>query len=230
MPIVIGIAGASGSGKTTFAKMIEAELVKFGISVEHINYADPLYAIASALVGPENCPPSSTADPELGRQFKASWRHPGLRQDVDGRDHLIAIGEAVVALDPFAWTNILQARVKASTADVVIISDVRYPERGEWDIVPPSRRYWVCKDVSEPVVHFGWCGFVVYRTNACLVARHVGISIRDELTPAQAVRSCRTCAWGQPRTTLNAVPAECWHCASSAEFGGPHLPYWKDKP
>lgn len=109
---LIGLAGVSGSGKSTVAGMLAAELVDQGFSAKTDAFALPIKQRIRAL--------------------KAEKGLPAVVDKTGDRIAMQKIAAAVCAADPDYYINCLAGRNTYGCVDFVIVSDVRYPAEAEF--------------------------------------------------------------------------------------------------
>lgn len=97
-PLIIGLGFKARNGKDTLASMTADALRDLGVSSERLSFADDLKALARC----------------LGMQAKNA---PALQK----------LGEACRELDPDFWVKRLMLRVASSSALVVFVPDMRFP-------------------------------------------------------------------------------------------------------
>ncbi len=109
---IIGLAGASGSGKNTVAGMLAAELLDRGFSVKLDAFAVP-----------------------IKRRVMARKAEKGLPAVIDkqaDRLDMQRIGAAVRAADFDYYTKYLASRNNTWAADFLLVPDVRFPGEAEF--------------------------------------------------------------------------------------------------
>jgi hypothetical protein len=115
---ILGVSGKIGSGKTTFAKEVQAVCEERGISVRMINFADRIKTGVSHLF-----------------DFPLAWCYTqeGKNNPVAGFD--MTVGELLQrfgtevgrAIDKDVWVKIAMQQAAKAEEDLVIIGDVRFP-------------------------------------------------------------------------------------------------------
>lgn len=121
--LVIGLCGYAGSGKDTFANMLEQIASTYGLSVGSFSFASPMRAMLRAL----GVPARHMAHRDLKEQpvpgLGLSYRH--LAQTLGTEWGRKCNGEDF-------WLKALALKVEECSADVSIISDVRFPNEAAW--------------------------------------------------------------------------------------------------
>jgi len=141
MAIVIGVSGCARAGKDTFASILIKKLNAAGQTTERFAFADALKADCDSFCKEKLGISAFTQAPEekiLIRPLLV-WYGDAKRKQSAGR----------------YWVDIIDAKVKQSTADHCIVTDVRYDfyERDEID--------WVKKECDGLVCHvsrYSWDG------------------------------------------------------------------------
>lgn len=121
MSYIIGLGHTKGVGKDTFAKMLEEQFEKRGIYARRMAFADPVYEVAYNLF--------SWAGMKDKAYYDANPAEKGVMLPIGKtpREILIGIGNGLRDISPDVWIELLLARVEKCADDVVIITDVRYP-------------------------------------------------------------------------------------------------------
>lgn len=120
---VIGISGFKGVGKDTLADALENSVNKLPMigSIGRFAFAAPLYAMMDALL------PFIGVDPSKEPTTRENKESPLPVIGASRRVLLQTLGtEWGRMLDQDFWLKILEARIKASRFDVVMVTDVRF--------------------------------------------------------------------------------------------------------
>jgi len=125
---VIGIGGKKRAGKSTLASYITKACISRGWQVEEISFADPIKLMLAEVFKYEQ--PYATFTEDCRKQQKVEVA-PGVSMTV--RELLQKTGtdcfRDIIHTDFWMARGI--ARIKASSADVIIIPDVRFPNELE---------------------------------------------------------------------------------------------------
>lgn len=126
--ILVGLMGRAGSGKDTFADMLEASLALHSSNVNRFAFADPLYAAMDAMF-----PPHLFYGHDYLRSWKYVSRHdkeeyvlPGVEKTP--RQILQTLGTEwgrhVINQD--LWTNLAYQNIDRSDKQIHVITDLRF--------------------------------------------------------------------------------------------------------
>lgn len=124
-PLLVGIAGRAGAGKDALARYLIAAARRGGWNFERRAFADAL---------------KDTARPLFGLSKRDVYTPAGkarvLPTGRSVRSILQDFGVGVRSIDSFAWIRMLLAFARTSTADALIVPDVRFAnEAAEVDLV-----------------------------------------------------------------------------------------------
>lgn len=132
-PLIIGIAGVARCGKDTFASILTNQLKATGKSVDKFAFADALKQDCDSFCKEKLGVSAFTQVPEeklLVRPLLV-WYGDAKRKQSNGR----------------YWVDIIDKQVKKSTADVCLVTDVRY------DFYERDEISWVKEECHGLVVH-----------------------------------------------------------------------------
>jgi hypothetical protein len=117
-PIVIGISGIAFSGKDTFCLIAKNILEQHGYRVGKYSFADQMKKDVAPFLKEKCGVDVWTNDTELKTDF---------------RDFLVWYGTTWWRKrEPDRWIKRVELQVGANNADVVFVSDVRYPDEADW--------------------------------------------------------------------------------------------------
>lgn len=147
-PLLIGIAGRAGAGKDTLARYLISAARREGFTLERRGLADALKDTARPLFGLTK---RDVTTPEGKARVLDSGRSV--------RSILQDFGVGVRAIDSSAWVRVLLAAARRSTADGIIVPDIRFAnEAAEMDVVlrihRPGARIIESTHVSEAGIPF----------------------------------------------------------------------------
>ena len=130
---VIGISGVARAGKNTFANILKHKLKEAGMSIEEFAFADALkqdcYDFCQEKLGISSF--TQVPAEKLVIRPLLVWYGDAKRKQTNGR----------------YWVDIIDRKVRASTADFCLVTDVRY------DFYPRDEINWVKDDCCGIVVH-----------------------------------------------------------------------------
>jgi hypothetical protein len=130
------IAGAKRSGKDTFGELLQIEFEKIGKRVERHSFASPMKSIISKIFKI-----SEEELEEYKNDTESIWvnnPNTGFKILTDFRQVLQTFGSE--AMKPIfgdkVWVNLLNDKINKSKADIIIITDFRFPSEYELDVKP----------------------------------------------------------------------------------------------
>lgn len=138
-PLIIGISGVARSGKDTFASILTTQLKAVGKSVDKFAFADALKKDCDSFCKEKLGVSAFTQVPEEKLIIRPLlvWYGDAKRKQSNGR----------------YWVDIIDNRLKESTADFCLVTDVRYDhyEKDEAD--------WIKRERDGLLIHvsqFSW--------------------------------------------------------------------------
>jgi carbamoylphosphate synthase large subunit len=138
-PLIIGISGVARSGKDTFASILTTQLKAVGKSVDKFAFADALKKDCDSFCKEKLGVSAFTQVPEEKLIIRPLlvWYGDAKRKQSNGR----------------YWVDIIDNRVKESTADFCLVTDVRY------DYYESDEVEWLKNDRKGVLIHvsqFSW--------------------------------------------------------------------------
>lgn len=132
-PLIIGVSGVARAGKDTFASILTNLLKAEGKSVDKFAFADALKQDCDSFCKEKLGVSAFTQVPEEKLLIRPLlvWYGDAKRKQSNGR----------------YWVDIIDKKVKASTADVCLVTDVRY------DFYERDEISWVKEECRGLVVH-----------------------------------------------------------------------------
>lgn len=134
-PIVIGISGAAGCGKDTFARLFmeEMRLKEPKADIRRFALADELKRMTR-----EEC---------LSRWGIDSTTCEGDAKTII-RPFLVAFGkEKRLATQGKFWTTFLEKSIRESGVDVAVVTDIRYT------VYPEDEHWWITQQMGGVLIH-----------------------------------------------------------------------------
>lgn len=167
-PLIIQISGKKRSGKDTFAKFLTQAYQNQNLTVDIFSYAEPLKQIAADImwITTEQLETFKN-DPD---SYKLKTTHDDTLISVTNYRYLLqTLGSEAMKkwFGPTVWVDLLDRRIKQSTADVIIIPDWRFKS----ETIPNSIKLRMQTHIKSTDTHISeidldnYDGFDVYIDN-----------------------------------------------------------------
>lgn len=125
--VIIGLGYKKQQGKDTFAHYLRTEMLRHGVSVKCMSFAQPLKAFCRGVFGLSSRQTDGTDEEK--NSFAVGQDNPVKPgHALTARQVLQEVGVRMKEPFPGIWAWALMQKAERSTDDVVIVTDVRFPE------------------------------------------------------------------------------------------------------